>query len=66
MQDLDPQLICLRRLAAVHRDVFEFNGIDPDVLVEVVPEELTAGKNSAILRAREYIVRETAGRSTAK
>jgi hypothetical protein len=36
----------------------EFNGIDPDVPVEAVPEELKAGNNSAILRAQEYILRE--------
>lgn len=36
----------------------EFNGIDPDVEVEAVPEELRAGKNSAILRAHEYILQE--------
>ena len=39
----------------------EFNGIDPDVQVEAVPEELKEGKNSAILRAQEYIIRK-AGR----
>jgi hypothetical protein len=37
----------------------EFNGIDPDVQVEAVPEELRAGKNSAILRAHEYILQTT-------
>lgn len=34
----------------------EFNGIDPDTVVEAVPEELQQGKNSAILRAEEYII----------
>jgi len=33
----------------------EYNGIEPDVMVEAVPEEIQAGNNSAILRAREYI-----------
>jgi len=36
----------------------EFNGIDPDVQVEAVPEELKAGSNSGILRAQEYLLRE--------
>ncbi len=36
----------------------EFNGIDPDVPVEAVPEELKAGGNSGILRAQEYLLRE--------
>lgn len=33
----------------------EFHGIVPDVLVEAVPEEAQAGRNSAILRAEEYL-----------
>jgi C-terminal processing protease CtpA/Prc len=33
----------------------EFNGIDPDMLVEAVPEEVQQGVNSAIRRAQEYI-----------
>lgn len=37
------------------RRPIEFNGVDPDVQVEAVPEELKAGNNSAILRAQEYI-----------
>ena len=41
------------------RKPIEFNGIDPDVPVEAVPEQLKAGCNSAILRAQEYIIRET-------
>ena len=36
----------------------EFNGIEPDVQVEAVPEELVEGKNPAILRAQEYIMRK--------
>ncbi len=38
------------------RKPIEFNGIDPDVEVETVPEELLEGNNTAILRAEEYIV----------
>lgn len=34
----------------------EFNGIDPDLVVNAVPEELKSGKNSAILRAHQYIL----------
>jgi len=37
----------------------EFNGIEPDVQVRAVPEELKAGRNSAILRDQEYIAQET-------
>jgi C-terminal processing protease CtpA/Prc len=44
------------------RKPIEFNGIDPDVSVEAVPEELLAGKNSAILRAEEYLDRKAVGR----
>lgn len=40
------------------REPIEYNGIDVDVQVEAVPEEVKAGKNSAILRAHEYILRE--------
>jgi len=40
----------------------EFNGIDPDVHVEAVPEELRQGKNSAILRAQQYIIRKAGQR----
>lgn len=36
----------------------EFNGIGPDVHVEAVPEEVIAGKNSAIVRARQYLLKE--------
>jgi hypothetical protein len=41
----------------------EFNGIEPDVPVEAVPEEMKAGNNSAILRAQEWILQETPQRS---
>ncbi len=44
----------------------EFNGIDPDVLVEAVPEELLQGKNSAILRAEEYILQNASKRAQAR
>jgi len=37
----------------------EFNGIDPDVEVEAVPEELQAGHNSAIVRGQEYVIEAT-------
>jgi hypothetical protein len=37
------------------RQPIEFNGIDPDVPVEAVPDELVRGQNSAILRAEEYL-----------
>jgi len=33
----------------------EYNGIQPDVLVEAVPEEVASGLNSAIVRAGEYL-----------
>lgn len=33
----------------------EFNGIEPDVLVEEVPAEMARGGNSAILRAEEFL-----------
>ena len=33
----------------------EFNGIDPDVIVEPVPEEVASGANSAIRRAEEHL-----------
>ncbi len=48
------------------RKPIEFNGIDPDVQVEAVPEELKKGKNSAILRAQEYIIGEAGRRSRKK
>ena len=35
----------------------EFNGVKPDVEVEVVPEEARAGKDSAIERARELLAK---------
>lgn len=38
------------------RKPIEFNGIEPDTLVEAVPEELQEGENSATLRALEYIL----------
>jgi hypothetical protein len=34
----------------------EFNGIDPDEMVEVMPDEVKAGANSEILRAKEYLI----------
>jgi C-terminal processing protease CtpA/Prc len=46
------------------RKPIEFNGIDPDVAVEVVPEEVRAGENSAILWAREYLAQEVARRGS--
>jgi len=33
----------------------EYNGIEPDVVVEAVPEEVALGQNSAICRAQEYL-----------
>jgi len=33
----------------------EFNGIEPDVEVEAVPEEVLSGLNSALQRAQEYL-----------
>ena len=38
------------------RKPIEFNGIDPDVLVEADPAEVTRGLNSAIQRAQEYLM----------
>ncbi len=40
----------------------EFNGIDPDVIVEPVPEEVQQGKNTEILRAEEYLLSATGKR----
>jgi len=40
------------------RKPIEFNGIDPDVIVEPVPEELAAGVNSAIRRAEGYLKKQ--------
>jgi len=37
----------------------EFNGIEPHVEVEAVPEEVAQGSNSAILRAEEYLAEVT-------
>ncbi|MHC4251992.1 MAG: S41 family peptidase, partial [Planctomycetota bacterium] len=34
----------------------EFNGIEPDIIVEADPEEVAGGENSAIRRAEEYLV----------
>jgi C-terminal processing protease CtpA/Prc len=39
----------------------EYYGIDPHVAVEAVPEEAQQGKNSCILRALEYLAKETKG-----
>lgn len=36
----------------------EYNGIEPDVIVEAVPEEVGKGRNSCILRAVEYLRKE--------
>ena len=41
----------------------EFFGIDPDVKVETVPEEVQRGQNSCILRAAEYLAKETGSSS---
>ncbi len=35
----------------------EFNGIDPDVVIEPVPEEVQHGKNTELLRAEEYLLK---------
>ncbi len=37
------------------RKPIEYNGIDPDAVVEPAPEEVAAGTNSAIRRAEEYL-----------
>ncbi|MCC6680950.1 MAG: hypothetical protein IT445_08610 [Phycisphaeraceae bacterium] len=37
------------------RQPIEFNGIDPDVVVEASPEQVQAGADSVILRAQEYL-----------
>jgi hypothetical protein len=42
------------------RKPIEFNGIEPDVGVEAVPQEVARGLNSAICRAEEYL-KEAAG-----
>jgi C-terminal processing protease CtpA/Prc len=41
--------------------MIEFNGIEPHVAVEAVPEEVQRGLNSAILRAEEYLTSASAG-----
>jgi C-terminal processing protease CtpA/Prc len=38
--------------------LIEYNGIDPHVAVEAVPEEVQQGQNSCVLRALEYLVAE--------
>lgn len=40
----------------------EYNGIDPDVIVEPVPEEVQQGKNTELLRAEEYLLATTGKR----
>ena len=40
------------------RQPIEFNGVDPDVTVEAVPEELIAGRNSAIRRAEAWLAQQ--------
>jgi len=40
----------------------EYNGIEPDVVVEAVPEEVALGRNSAIRRAQEYLREALAGK----
>jgi len=42
------------------RKPIEFNGIEPDVKVEAVPEEVRQGLNSGILRAEEYVANASA------
>jgi hypothetical protein len=39
----------------------EFNGIEPDVKVEALPEEIARGLNSAICRAEEYLIKDRGG-----
>jgi len=41
------------------RKPIEFNGIDPDVLVEANPAEVTRGLNSAIVRAQAYLMSQS-------
>jgi C-terminal processing protease CtpA/Prc len=42
----------------------EFNGIEPDVEVEAVPEEVANGLNSEILRAQGYLAQASAAQPT--
>ena len=39
----------------------EGSGIQPDEVVEVVPEEIQAGQNSAILRAEAWLLEQADG-----
>jgi len=41
------------------RQPIEFNGIDPDVIVEANPEEVARGQNSAIQRASAYLMAQS-------
>jgi hypothetical protein len=45
-----------RSRSGIGGKIIEFNGVDPHVVVEAVPEELLEGKNSQILRAEEYLL----------
>ena len=47
-----------RSRGGIDGKLIEFNGIEPHEVVEAVPEEVQAGKNSAILRAEEYILKD--------
>ncbi len=47
--------LSVRGRAGTDGKTIEFHGVAPDEVVEAVPEEVQAGKNSAILRAEEYL-----------
>jgi C-terminal processing protease CtpA/Prc len=42
--------------------LIEFNGVEPHVMVEPDPEEVLQGKNSAIERAQEYLLKAKGGK----
>jgi hypothetical protein len=47
-----------RSRSGVGGKIIEFNGIEPDEVVEPVPEEVLAGKNTGILRAEEHLLKQ--------
>ncbi|NIA15060.1 MAG: hypothetical protein GWP08_13390 [Nitrospiraceae bacterium] len=44
----------------------EFNGIEPEVQIEAIPEEAAQGLNTAICRAEEYVVRTARAKEKAQ
>jgi len=52
----------VRSRAGLEGKPIEFNGIEPDEKVEAVPEETQTGRDSAILRAEEYLAKAVAAK----